>query len=164
MELDRAAVDLVQHAVRHGDVLGFAAAEAEHRPARAERGVRDRDELAAPEQRAGIVLRLDVAVADGDVFGADEMEAVVVAIDAVVDVEAVHVDVLALDDADAVIRALEEPQIPDAQVFASTAKMSAQLPSPSVGSPRSGIASTAWYCFPSALPSSVPAAATCSVT
>ena len=43
-----------------------------------------------------------------------------------------------------------------AKFCALTAKISAQLPSSRVVSPCSGIASIAWYCLPSALPSSLP--------
>src|SRR5262249_50183563 len=119
VKLEGAAVHLVQYAVRDRDVLGHASPEAEHRPARAERRVGDRHELAAPEQRAGVVLRLDVAVVDRHELAADEVEAVVVAVDAVVDVKAVRVDVLALDHAHAVIRALPEAQIANAHVLAA---------------------------------------------
>ncbi len=117
MELERTAVHLVQHAVGNGDVLGDAAAEPEDGPARAERGVRHGHEPAAPEERARVVLGLDVAAGDGDVLTADEVKAVVVAVDAVVDMQAVHVHVLALDHADAVIRALPQAQIADAHVL-----------------------------------------------
>jgi hypothetical protein len=64
--LDGAAVDFVNQAVRHRDVARVAAAEAEDAPAGAEGAVGDRDELAASEERAGIVLALHVAIADVD--------------------------------------------------------------------------------------------------
>src|SRR5262249_4524622 len=119
VELERTAEYLMQHTVRHRDVLGDATAEAEDGPPRAEVGARHRHELAAPEQRAGVVLRLDGAVADRDMLAADEMEAVVVAVDAVEDVQAVHDDVLALNDADAVVGAVPEPQRADAEMLAA---------------------------------------------
>ena len=107
LEFDGAAVDLVEDAVGDGDVLGKATAEAEDGPAGAEDAVGNGDELATAEESAGVVLREHGAVGDCDVLGADEVEAVVVAVDAVVDVDAVHVDALALDDAEAVICAID---------------------------------------------------------
>ena len=50
----------------------------------------------------------DGAVAEAHLLGADEMEAVVVAVDAVVNIDAVEIDELALDDANAVIGAIEK--------------------------------------------------------
>jgi len=119
VELDGAAVDLVEDAVGDGDVFGYAAAEPEDRPARAEDAVGDGYEFAASEEGAGVVLGKDGAVADGYIFGAYEVEAVVVAVDAVVDVEAVHVDALALDDTNAVVGAIEQREIADGKVFAA---------------------------------------------
>ena len=117
VELERTAEHLVQHAVRDGDVLGSAAAEAEDGPARAEVAVGHRDVLAAAEQRARIVLTLDRAVADGDVLAADEMKPVVVAADAVEDVEPFHLDVACTDDAHAVVGAPPEAHVLHAEMI-----------------------------------------------
>ena len=189
LHLDGAAVGLIDDAVGDRDVLRIAAAEAEHRPARAEGAVGHRHELATAEQRAGVVLRLHVAVADVDILAADEVEAVVVAVDAVVDVDAVDPHVIALDDAHGMKRAGHQkddracgdsgsgeraggrggaaPPRPDGggtprvglrncapcpsmvpgpsmvTFSASTAKIRPTLPSSSVESPRSGMASAA---------------------
>src|SRR5689334_11994174 len=67
LHLDRAAVGLVDHAVRHSDVPRAAAAETKHRPARAEDAVRYRDELTTAKQRARVVLAKHGAIADMDV-------------------------------------------------------------------------------------------------
>ena len=109
----------MHHAVRYRDVLRGAAAEAEHRPARAEVRVGHRHVFAASEQRARVVLRLDGAVADRDVLAADEVKPIVVVVYAVEDVQPVDLHVLRLDDAHAVIRTAVEPHIADAHVRAS---------------------------------------------
>ena len=86
----------------------MAATKAEHRPTRAERRVCDRNVLARAKHGAGIVLRLYDAVADGHVFGTDEMKPIVVAVDTVVDIDTVQMDAFALNDANTVIGAIEQ--------------------------------------------------------
>ena len=66
LHLDRASVGFIDDAIGNRDVLGVSAAETEDRPARAERAVGHGHEPATAEQRAGVVLRLHVAVADVD--------------------------------------------------------------------------------------------------
>ena len=53
----------------------------------------------------------DGAIAQAYLLGADEMEAVVVAVDAVVNIDAVEKNALALDDANAVIGAIEQRNV-----------------------------------------------------
>lgn len=64
-------------------------------------------------KRAHASLRLHNAIRNRHIFAADEMETVVVTVDAVVNMEAIHVDERGLDDAYAVVRALEEVDIPN---------------------------------------------------
>ena len=107
LKLNRASIDLVQHAIRNSYVLRKAATEPEDRPAGAEDAVGDGHELAAAEQGACIILREHDAVTYSQILGADEVEAVIIPIHAIVDVDAVHVHPLALNDAEAVIGAIE---------------------------------------------------------
>src|SRR5581483_5210330 len=115
---DRAAVGFVDEAIGHGDVLGLAAAETEHRPAGAEGTVRHRDELATAEQRAGVVLALDCAVREMHVLGADEMKAVIVVRDAAVNADSIQLHEHRLDDANGVEGAVLHENVPDAVVLA----------------------------------------------
>ena len=119
LHLDRTAERFINDAVGNGDVFGIAADETEHRPARAERAVGDGDEFATAEQRAGVVLRLHVAILDVKIFATDEMKSVVVAVDAIVNVQAGHPDKLALNHADGMKRASDEKQIAHAQILAA---------------------------------------------
>ena len=82
-----------------------------NRPSRAEDRARDGNEFATAEHCTGIVLRQRSAVADSYVFRANKMEAIIVAIDAVVDIQAFHMHMLTLDDADAVIRSVHQGNI-----------------------------------------------------
>jgi hypothetical protein len=52
------------------------------------------------------------------VFGANEVKAVVVAVDTVVNVDIVDMDILRLDDAYAVIRAVHQGEVPDGNSIA----------------------------------------------
>src|SRR5207302_5346031 len=52
-------------------------------------------------------------------FCADEVEAVIIAIDAAVNVDTVHVDPLALDHAEAVICAIKQIDVADGETFAA---------------------------------------------
>src|SRR6516225_4427609 len=94
------------------------AAETKNRPARAELAVGDRDILAAAEERAGVVLAFHAAICHVHVRGADEMEPVVVAVHAAVDVDAGKPRIAALDDTDGMIRAVLHYNVPNAQIFA----------------------------------------------
>ena len=67
--------------------------------------------LQLPKHRACIVLRQDGAIADRDIFRADEVKAVVIPVDAVVDVEAIHTDMLALNHANAMVRTINEGNV-----------------------------------------------------
>src|SRR5205814_10472245 len=96
-DFDRAAERFVDEEIGYGDVLRLAAAEPEDRPPRAEGAAGDRHELAAAEQRAGVVRTDHGAVAQVDVLAGDEMEPVVVAVDAIVNMNPVHPHVLALN-------------------------------------------------------------------
>ena len=118
LKLDGASVDLIQHAVGDGDVLGKAAAKTEDGPPGTEDAIADRHELTTAEEGTGIVLRKHDAVTDGQILCADEMEAVVIAIHAAVNIDAVHVHALALDHAEAVICAIKQIDIADRETFA----------------------------------------------
>ncbi len=122
VEFYRASVYLVQHAIGDRDVLRNAAAEAENRPSRAEGAVGDGYKPATAEQRASVILRLHIAIDNANVFAAYEMESVVVAIDAVVDMEAIHPDVGGLDDAYTVVSAPHQLDIANCKVFAAVEK------------------------------------------
>ena len=117
-DFDGAAEGIVDEAIGDADVLHLATAEAEDRPSRAELAIRHGDELAAAEQRAGIVLTLHVAVGHGDVAGADEVESVVIVVDAIVNANAVEFDEATLDDADGMEGAVFEEEVADGEVLA----------------------------------------------
>src|SRR5262249_25532860 len=70
MHLNRAAIGFVDDAVGYSNVFRVSASESKDRPARAERAVGYCDKPATAEECARVVLRLHVAVADVDVFGA----------------------------------------------------------------------------------------------
>ena len=63
------------------------------------------------------------------------MEAIIISIDAIVDVDAVHVHSLALDDAEAVIRAIEQIDIADNETFAA---ISEEMVGPTVAAEAAG--------------------------
>ncbi len=111
MKLDRATVDLIKQAIRDGDVFSDSAAEAENGPAGTEGRIGNGHELATAKKRAGIVLGLDIAIADRDMLATDEMKSIVIAIDAIVDVEGVHVNASRLDDTHAMVGAAEQIDI-----------------------------------------------------
>jgi len=87
-------------------------------PARAELAIGDGNELAATEEGAGVVLALHVAIGHLHMLGADEMEAVVIAVHAVVDANAVKLHERALDDAHRVVGAGLEKDVADGEVSA----------------------------------------------
>ena len=106
LKLNGTSEYVIQDTVGDRDIFRYAAAKAENRPSRAEDRARDGNEFATAEHCTGIVLRQNSAVADSYVFRANKMEAIIVAIDAVVDIQAFHMHMLTLDDADAVIRSV----------------------------------------------------------
>ena len=55
-------------------------------------------------------------------LGADEMEPIIIAIHAIVNVDAVQMHSRALDDSDTVISAIQKRDVPDREVFASVDK------------------------------------------
>src|SRR5947209_19604101 len=118
MHLDGTPIGSVDQAIGDVDVFGFAATKTEHRPARRERAICHGHIFATAEEGAGIVLAFNRAIADVNVLSADEMESVVIAVHAVVDMNAREIGVIRLDYTDGVIRAIEKRDIPDADVLA----------------------------------------------
>ena len=108
----------IEQTVGYGHIFGVAPAEPEGRPPRRKTRIGDGDEFARAEEGAGVVLAFDFAITDGDVLGGDEMEAVVVAGDAVVNMNVVHADKRRFNHAHHVVGALEEIDVRHRQVRA----------------------------------------------
>src|SRR5581483_4670216 len=119
VKFDGAAQDLVQNTVGNGDIPGHTTTEAKARPSCAESGIRDRDIPAASKQRTGVILGKHGAIVHCHVLTADEVEAIVVAVDTVVDIDAAHMNAPRLDDAHAVIGAVEQIDVAYTEVFAA---------------------------------------------
>src|SRR5262249_30624542 len=119
VQFNRTSVSLGNDAVGNCDVLRVPSAEPEHRPPRAESAIGYRNVAATAEQGARVVLCLHIAVGDVYVLAADEMEAVVVGVDAIVNVDSLHPHVLALDHADGMEGALQQGDVADPQVRAA---------------------------------------------
>lgn len=119
VHLDGTTISFVNDAVGDDDVFRIAAPEAEDGPARTECAVGDGHIFATTEEGAGVVLGLHVAIADVNVLATDEVEAVVVAIDAVVDAKALHPDEITLDDSNGVEGAGNEKNIANTKILAA---------------------------------------------
>src|SRR4029079_6625909 len=111
-------IALINDAVRNGDIFRLAAAKPKNRPPRAERTIRHHHEFATAEQSAGVVLRLDIAVGHIDVLAADEMESVVIVDDAAVNMNAVQLNVLGLEDTHRMKRAILQKNVANGQIVA----------------------------------------------
>src|SRR5277367_4286831 len=110
------AENRVNDAIGDGYVHRRAAAESENGPARAERAICHRDEFATAEQRAGVVLALDVAVGDVHIFATDEMKSVVVADDARAQMDSTEPRISAFDDPHGMKRAVLQENVAHAGV------------------------------------------------
>src|SRR5262249_29574367 len=86
---------------------------------RAKRAIAHRDEAAASEQRTGIILGLHVAVGNVDVLAADEVESIVIAVHSIVDVQALHPHILALNDSNRMKCARQQRNVADTQITAT---------------------------------------------
>src|SRR5262249_19192698 len=117
--LDRTSVGVVDDAVGDGDVFGLPAAEAEYRPSRAERAVRNGHELVAAEERARVVLADHVAVRDVNVLAAVDVTPVVVEVPAVINPHPVQSHAPALENARAVVRAGGKENVSHQQILAA---------------------------------------------
>src|SRR5581483_8991821 len=109
---------VIEEAIRYCYVLRYSSAESEDGPSGAERTIAHGYEFAASEESAGVILALDIAIADVDPFTTDEVEAVVVVVHAAVYVNCVELDVALLDDANRVIRTLREEDVTDRDILA----------------------------------------------
>lgn len=122
LELDGTSVYLIEKTIGDCDILRGTAAKTEDGPACTERAIRNSYKFAASKQCASVILRLYGAIGDGDIFRADEMKSVIVAVDAVMDIDVIHMDAGALNDTNAVKRTIEQRDIADGQVLATIAK------------------------------------------
>src|SRR6185312_16013114 len=104
----RAAENLIHDAIGNGNVFRDAATETETRPARAEITICDGDKPATAEERARVVLTANIAIADVNMFRADEMQAVVVADDAAENADAVEKNVSTIANPNRVVFAVEK--------------------------------------------------------
>ena len=111
MYLDGAAICLINDAVRYGNILGLPASKAKHGPSRTEGRVCDRHILATSEKSASVILRLHRAITHRHVLAADEMEAVIVPVHAVVNAQTVGFHKRALNHADGMVGAVVEENV-----------------------------------------------------
>src|SRR5436190_12736364 len=98
MKFDGATARLVDDTIGYRDVFRLAPTKAKDRPARAESAIRHRDEFAAAEQRAGVVLANHRAVADRYVLAADEMKPVIVLDNTIENADAIELRVFTLNN------------------------------------------------------------------
>jgi hypothetical protein len=83
-----------------------------------EDAIRRCNELTISEQSAGILLRQNDAVAHCDVLGTYKMETVIVPIDAVMNVDTIHMNALVLNPTNNVVGTVEQIDIANGQTFA----------------------------------------------
>jgi len=107
LEFDGTTINFMQDAVRNRNISRASAAKAKNRPARAEVRIGYSNIAAGSEQGTRIVTLLHHAIADSHMFHAYKVETVVIPVDAVVNVDTVEVNPLALNDPNAVIGAVE---------------------------------------------------------
>jgi hypothetical protein len=96
-DLNGTAIGFIDQAVGNGDVLALASAKTKNSPAGAEGTISDGHKFITAKKGTGIILTEYITVDHVYVFTTVEVKAIVVLVDAVVDVDAVYVNMFTLE-------------------------------------------------------------------
>src|SRR5687768_188084 len=94
-DLDGTTIGIVDQAIGYGNILRSTTAKPENRPARTETAIIDRYKFIAAKQSTGIILALNIAIGDMHIFTIVEMKSVVVPVHAIINTDAIDINLLA---------------------------------------------------------------------
>src|SRR5687767_4677827 len=94
-DLNWTTIGIVDQAIGNGNILRSSTAKPENRPACTETTIVDCHIFIAAKQSAGIILALHIAIGDMHIFTIVEMKSVVIPVDAIINTNAIYINLFA---------------------------------------------------------------------